>query len=375
MDRFSDTYLPWFILREIPNLGNILYKQLICRFVSPENVLITPARQLESIAGIPPRVIKEIHGYKKYIGKAQFELDQVYRHRIKIVTITQDAYPSLLKEIHDPPPFLTYVRTLDAKAPCISIVGSRNPTAYGLNTAKNLSFRMASAGFQVVSWMARGIDTAAHQGALKACRKTIAILGSGLNRIYPKENIPLFSDIQNKGAVISEFKLNCDPYPQNFPIRNRIIAGLSTGTLVVEAAQRSGSLITARLTGEYNREVFAVPGSIQSKKSRDTHFLLKQVAKLVENEMDILDELHQFVHVHPLVQTDPQGKKTKKNPPLMDKELGLVYKHLDPYPKHIDLIIESTRMDTGLVSANLLDLELKGLVLRHPGNYFSLSEE
>ncbi|MBU0972472.1 MAG: DNA-processing protein DprA [Proteobacteria bacterium] len=375
MDPFSDTYLPWFILKEIPDLGNILYKQLLDRFFSPENVLIAPARQLERIPGIPPRVVKEIPRYKKYMGKAQSELDQVYRHGVKIVTMTQEAYPSLLKEIHDPPPFLTYTGTLDAKAPCISIVGSRTPTAYGLNTAKNLSFSMASAGFQVVSGMARGIDTAAHKGALKAGGKTIAVLGSGLNRIYPKENLPLFSDIQNTGAVISEFKLNCDPYPQNFPIRNRIIAGLSTGTLVVEAAQRSGSLITARLAGEYNREVFAVPGSIQSKKSRGTHFLLKQGAKLVENEMDILDELHQFVHVHPLVQTVPQGKKTKKNPPFMDKELGLVYKHLDPYPKHIDLIIESTRMDTGLVSANLLDLELKGLVLRHPGNYFSLSEE
>lgn len=379
MDEFSDKYLPWLILKEIPNLGNLLYKRLINRFFSPENVLTAPKSELRIVPGISNRVIKEIHGYKKYLPQAQAELDQIYSRQIKIVTMTDSAYPSLLREICDPPPYLTYLGTLDSKAPCFSIVGSRNATGYGLNTAEHLSFSMASNGFQVVSGMARGIDTAAHIGALKAGGKTIAILGSGLNRIYPKENRSLFSQIRNTGTIMSEFKINSSPFPFNFPIRNRVIAGLSTGTLVVEAEKRSGSLITARLAGEYNREVFAVPGSIKSKKSRGTHSLLKQGAKLVENQMDILDELHQFVHVSSHTQSHgyiaATGKKTKKRPPLMDKDQGLVYKHLDSYPKHIDKIIESTRMDSGLVTANLADLELKGLVQRHSGNYFSLSEE
>ena len=374
MDEFSDKYLAWFILKEIPYIGNRLYKQLIHRFLTPANVLTAPTSQLLSVTGISNRVVKEIRGYKNYHSLARAELDQIYFHKIKIVTMTDPFYPALLKEINDPPPYLTYLGTLDTTAPSISIVGSRKATAYGLNSAEHLSFSMASKGFQVVSGLARGIDTAAHKGALRACGKTIAVLGSGLRNIYPKENISLFDEICKTGTILSEFKINSIPFPHNFPIRNRIIAGISTGTLVVEAEKRSGSLITARLAGEYNREVFAVPGSIVSKKSGGTHSLLKQGAKLVENEMDILDELHQFVHV----QAQDNGvplKKTKKSCPLMDKEQGLVYKHLDPYPKHIDLIIESARMNSGIVTANLADLELKGLVQRHPGNYFSLSEE
>ncbi len=383
MDPFLDKYLPWFILKEIPEIGNRLYKQLIHRFISPENVLTAPKKKLETVFGISSRVIKEIHRCKSYLPQARAELDQIYSRQIKIVTLTDPAYPTLLKEINDPPPYLTYVGTLDTTAPCISIVGSRNATAYGLNTAEHLSFSMASNGFQVVSGMARGIDTAAHKGALNASGKTVAILGSGLNLIYPKENKRLFSQIQSTGTIMSEFKINCIPFPRNFPIRNRVIAGLSTGTLVVEAEKRSGSLITARLAGEYNREVFAVPGSIKSPKSRGTHSLLKQGAKLVENQMDILDELHQFVHVQAQVQadgklcgnTEASERKTKKRTPLMDKNQRLVYKHLDSYPKHIDKIIESTRMASGFVTASLTDLELNGLAQRHPGNYFSLSEE
>ena len=391
MDLFSDKNLPWFILKEIPDLGNRTYKRLIDRFLSPENVLTAPKCELEKGVGMSIRVIKEILGYQKYLSLAQAELDQIYFHRIKIVTLTDPLYPPLLKKIIDPPPYLTYMGTLDTQAPCISIVGSRNATAYGLNAAEHLSSSMASTGFQVVSGLARGIDTAAHHGALKVHGKTIAILGSGLNRIYPKENRTLFSIIEKRGTIMSEFKINSRPFPYNFPIRNRVIAGLSTGTLVVEAEQRSGSLITARLAGEYNREVFAVPGSIKSKKSRGTHSLLKQGAKLVENEMDMIDELYQFIHIQPKSEpkSQPQtqyrvqpgtktmvpGKNTKKICPLMDKEQVLVYKHLDPYPKHIDKIIESARMDSGIVTANLLDLELKGLVQRHPGNYYSLSEE
>lgn len=382
MDLFSDKYLAWFILKEIPDLGNRLYKQLIHRFLAPENVLTATESQLLSVPGISKQVVKNIQAYKKYQSPAQAELNQIYFHKIKIVTMTDPLYPDLLKEISDPPPYLTYLGTLDATAPSISIVGSRKATAYGLNSAEHLAFSMASHGFQVVSGLARGIDTAAHKGALRARGKTIAVLGSGIRQIYPKENSSLFDEICKNGTILSEFKINCIPFPRNFPIRNRIIAGISTGTLVVEAEKRSGSLITARLAGEYNREVFAVPGSIVSKKSCGTHSLLKQGAKLVENEMDILDELHQFIHVQADSQSHDRAKdngmslkKTIKSSPLMDKEQGLVYKHLDSYPKHIDKIIEAARMNSGIVAANLADLELKGIVKRHPGNYFSLSEE
>ena len=211
----------------------------------------------------------------------------------------------------------------------------------------------------------------AHKGALRADKKTIAVMGSGLNKIYPRENRHLFYEIAAKGTIFSEFKINSDPLPQNFPIRNRIIAGLSCGSIIVEAAQRSGSLITARLANEYNREVFAVPGSIKSKKSQGTHSLLKQGAKLVENEMDIIDELHHFIHAKHNYQTPPLQKKTTTRKSDKYKIINL----LEPYPVHIDVLIEKSKTDSSKITSQLLDLELEGHVIRHQGDYYSIPEE
>ena len=220
--------------------------------------------------------------------------------------------------------------------------------------------------------MALGVDTAAHKGALDNDKgQTLAVLGSGLDHIYPRHNRPLYSQIRKQGAVISEFWPDTAPLPANFPRRNRIIAGLSCGTVVVEAAQKSGSLITARLAGEYNREVFAVPGSIKSSKSRGTHHLIKQGARLIENEMDIIDELSQFVHAA----DKAPSPEPVKNKPNMDKVQAMVYKNLDLYPGHIDHITASSGLTSAQVSAALLDLELSGLIVRHPGNKFSILEE
>jgi len=216
----------------------------------------------------------------------------------------------------------------------------------------------------------------AHRGALKAKGKTIAVLGSGLNKIYPRENTSLFHSIAETGTVFSEFKVNTKPLPTNFPIRNRIIAGLSCGTIVVEAAKRSGSLITARLATEYNREVFAVPGSIKSKKSEGTHALLKQGAKLVETEMDIIDELHHFIHEkkenltpRPLQKQKPPHYKSGK------QNKSFIIEFLEPYPVHLDVLIEKSGMPSSQVTSQLLDLEFEGRVNRHQGNYYSISEE
>lgn len=303
-----------------------------------------------------------------FIDKARKELELVLNHHYKIVTLSEASYPALLKLIHDPPPFLTYLGKLDNDAPCISVIGSRNATSYGLSTSKNLSHRLAGKGFQVVSGLARGIDAMAHKGALKAGGKTIAVMGSGLNKIYPRENTSLFKTIAQKGTVFSEFKVNTDPLGSNFPIRNRIIAGLSCGSIVIEAAKRSGSLITARLAAEYNREVFAVPGSIKSKKSEGTHSLLKQGAHLVENEMDIMEELHHFIHIDKKRHQDGSISNQK---PLHPEIINF----LEPYPVHIDVLIEKTGVACSVLTTRLLDLELEGHVTRHPGNYYSISEE
>ncbi|MCP4672718.1 MAG: DNA-protecting protein DprA, partial [Desulfobacula sp.] len=309
--------------------------------------------------------------HKNFLDAAKKELELVLKKNIGIVTIIDPLYPLLLKEIPDPPPFLTYLGTLDNTAPDISVVGSRNATSYGLSTSENLSYNLSKKGFQIVSGLARGIDSMAHKGALRANGKTIAVMGSGLNKIYPRENKHLFCDIAAKGAVFSEFKVNTDPFPQNFPIRNRIIAGLSCGSIIVEAAQRSGSLITARLANEYNREVFAVPGSIKSKKSQGTHFLLKQGAKLVENEMDIIDELHQFIHLKTCDNDSSLQNKTDNS--KLDKYK--IINFLEPYPVHIDVLIEKSKINPSKVISQLLDLELEGRVIRQKGDYYSIPEE
>ncbi len=370
------TYLPWFTLREIPGLGNAMIKKLINEFLSPEHIFAASSSHLQTIDKIKFKTIEQIRQYKKYQGSAKKELDLVLKNDFKIVTLTESLYPALLKQIPDPPPVLTYLGTLNNTSPCISMIGSRNATSYGLSTAKNLSFRLANKGFQVVSGLARGIDTMAHHGALQAREgRTIAILGSGLNKIYPRENTSLFHTIAARGIVFSEFKINAAPLPANFPIRNRIIAGISGGSVVIEAAKRSGSLITARLANEYNREVFAVPGSIKSKKSEGTHALLKQGAKLVETEMDIIDELYQFVH-----EQKPHREPTLLNEICVEslertkKNDYSLLKLLDPYPVHIDVLVEKSNMDCAKVTAQLIDLELNGTITRHPGNLYSLSE-
>jgi len=375
MNTAFEKYLPWFTLREIPFLGNTTVKKLIEQFQSPETVLNASETQLKKIDKISAKTVNSIIRHTIFLDQAKKELERTLNNHIKIVTLTDSAYPALLKQIHDPPPFLTYLGELDNTAPCIAIVGSRTATDYGLCTSENLSHKLARKGFQIVSGLARGIDTKAHQGALKAKGKTIAVLGSGINKIYPRENKRLFHAIADKGTIFSEFKTDTEPFPSNFPIRNRIIAGLSCGCIIVEAAKRSGSLITARLAGEYNREVFAVPGSIQSQKSQGTHALLKQGAKLVENEMDIMDELHQFVHPTEKYHSPSlQIQKTHhyKGDKPADHE---ILKFIGPYPVHIDVLIESSGMDSSQIISRLLDLELEGKVNRHQGNYYSISEE
>jgi DNA processing protein len=252
----------------------------------------------------------------------------------------------------------------------IAVVGSRNATGYGITTTKSLSANLASSGITIVSGMARGIDTAAHHGALTAGGKTIAVLGSGLERIYPADNKPLFQRISEQGAVVSEFSLFTEPEAYNFPIRNRIISGMSLGTVVVEATKKSGSLITARLAAEQNREVFAVPGSIQSFKSIGTHTLIKQGAKLVENAQDIIEELT------PMIQYKERAGKNRRKadediPALLTADELQVYDALGPYPVHIDHLARTISLGPGKLSSILLKLELNGLVQQSPGNFFT----
>ena len=374
MNRDADKYLPWFILREVPGVGHQMYLRLLQAFGGPEQVLSAEPDVLAHIPGIHHKTIAGLRHLKPWIKAARKELQNTLNQGFSILTIHDDRFPVFLKNIPDPPALLTCSGVWEPDIPCIAIVGSRAGSSYGISTARRLAFQLAEKGFCIVSGMARGIDTAAHAGALDSTGKTIAVLGSGLNKIYPRENKALFHKIQERGAVFSEFKLDTDPFPYHFPVRNRIIAGLSCGTIVVEAARKSGSLITARLAAEYNREVFAVPGSITSQKSQGTHFLLKQGAKLVENETDVVEELSHLVHLEPVTELRRENTSVKPDVSLgLDCDKKQILQILDAYPQHIDQIIEISRMPSDAVSAILLELEFMGQITHHPGNYFSLS--
>jgi DNA processing protein len=369
-----DKLLPWFCLKSVPGIGNHLFKRLIDRFHLPEAVFQASRHELLEIEGISQRQADAILNYEAP-GSIKTELEQTDQKGFKIITQADSAYPPLLMEIPDPPPFLYVSGSLDGSSKNIAVVGSRNPTAYGISATQNLCADLTAHGITIVSGMAVGIDTAAHRGALAGKGNTIAVLGSGFNKIYPSQNRSLFKRISEEGAVISEFALNTEPEAHHFPIRNRIISGMSMGTIVVEATRRSGSLITARLAADQNREVFAVPGSIQSFKSTGTHALIKQGAKLVENAQDVIEELAAYMDMEtPVLRRDGLPSHTERKPPSLSPEEQPVYDSLSPYPEHIDTLIRRTHIESGKLLSLLLQLELKGIVQQLPGKYFAISE-
>lgn len=365
-----ENILPWFALKSVPGIGSHLFKRLIDKFKSPHLVFEASPDNLLKVDGITDRLASAIKRHKipEHVKK---DFDSVIENGYRIVTMLDPDYPPLLLEIPDPPPFLYVLGQLDSSIMNIAVVGSRNATPYGLSTTKQLCKDLALRGITIVSGMARGIDTAAHEGVLMGKGKTIAVLGSGFERVYPAENLNLFHKIAENGAVVSEFPLKTEPEAHNFPIRNRIISGISLGTVVVEATKKSGSLITARLAAEQNREVFAVPGSINSFKSIGAHTLIKQGAKLVEHAQDIIEELSPLIQAY--VAADDKNKKMDKLPPLSSEE-SLVLKELGPYPVHIDEIARNISMEPGKLSSILLRLELKEIVAQAPGKLFSIKE-
>lgn len=365
-----NTLFPWFALKGVPGIGNHLFKRLLDRFRSPDLVFEASQEDLLQVDGITPRIVAAIKA-NKIRERVKKDFDLVMKKGYQIVTMSDPAYPSLLLQIPDPPPFLYVLGNLCNSIKNIAVVGSRNATNYGISITKRLCEELAALDFTIVSGMAVGIDTAAHTGALIGKGKTIAVLGSGLERVYPHKNLELFHKIAEKGAVISEFPLLEEPEPHNFPIRNRIISGISLGTVIVEATQKSGSLITARLAAEQGREVFAVPGNINSFKSIGTHSLIKQGAKLVENTQDILEELY------PLITDDSSNNKIKHkdkiNKPLsLPSEELLVFEAIGHYPVHIDELARKISMEPGKLSGILLKLELHGIVNQAPGKFFSI---
>ncbi len=368
-----ERYIPWFALKHVHGVGNLLYKRLIDRFGAPETVFAASDEDLLSIDGISSRLIQAIRN-PVIPDSVRQDLDLVLEKGVRLITLTDSDYPVLLREIPDPPPIL-YVRGhLKRMFPAVAVVGSRNATEYGVTVTRRLSAELSRQGWIVVSGMARGIDTAAHEGALSGPGGTIAVLGSGLERIYPTENAPLFHRIMENGAVISELPLLTWPDAYHFPRRNRIISGLTLGTVVVEASRNSGSLITARMALEQGREVFAVPGNIHSFKSTGTHILIKSGAKLVEQARDILDELEpqirEAIIVDPpdLPPVDNSSGKPAPTVSLTPEEQS-VMALVSVYPIHADELVRKIPMPPGELNRILMQLELKRLLVKLPGNY------
>lgn len=360
----------WLALSRIPGVGNVLYKRLISAFGTPEKVFQRSADELRSIEGIRAGTIEGIVGFKGD-DWAEKELQSVQKRGIRLITQMDDDYPALLKTIYDPPPLL-YMRgnIIKADTNALAVVGSRNASSYGRETTKRLAQGLARYGFTIVSGLARGIDTTAHRGALEAGGRTLAVLGSGIDKVYPWENRRLGEDIVHAGAILSEFPLGTAPEACHFPARNRIISGLSLGVVIIEASFRSGSLITARLALEQGREVFAVPGNINSPSSTGTNRLIKEGAKLVTDPEDIIEEF--FIQAEDVTLT-PERSCTSSPAEQIGAEDKKVLDLLESNPIHIDELIHKSGLSTGIMAGLLLDLELKGLIIQLPGKIFKRS--
>lgn len=365
----------WLGLTRIDGLGVRGAHKLIEHFGSPRAAYSASLTELES-CGIPAPVAQAIFA-QLGLKEAEKELEAVAQARCQLLSFACADYPPLLKQIPDAP-LVLYVRG-DAKVlaqHAVAIVGTRRPTAYGNQVAHRLARDLAERQLVIVSGMARGIDSAAHHGALEAKGKTVAVFGSGIDVIYPAENRRLVEKIVENGAVVSEFPLGTGPTPENFPIRNRIISGLSLGVMVVEAAEYSGSLITARLAVEQNREVFAVPGNITSAQSFGPNHLIKQGAKLVDQWVDVVEEFPAQIRMQLLPPMDVAGQPaTPESASLFEQSLTADQRAVFNILRadealFVDAIFSAVTLPPARILQALLELEMNGLIRQLPGKNF-----
>jgi DNA processing protein len=370
----------WVELNMTPGIGPRAAAKLLERFGSPEAVYSATRAELEHVRLIPDAI--DCIVARNLQASAEAEIKAVRLLRGDILILDDGVYPSSLREIYDPP-IVLYVKgawsdCLDQ--PCVALVGSRRSSTYGQNAALMLGRDLAQRGITVVSGFARGIDAAAHRGALEASGRTIAVLGTGIDEVYPRDHKKLAGEILDSGgALVSQFPLGTPPVSENFPYRNRIISGLSLGVVVVEAAENSGSLITARLAIEQNREVFAVPGNITSRNSFGTNYLIKGAgAKLVQQWQDIATELPPQIAATLL--PPPFGEKKREMtltdrlafvPEGLSRTESTVFRLLTPDSSvHIDSLVDKSRLSIPELTAALLALEMRELVRALPGKCF-----
>jgi DNA processing protein len=381
----------WLALKMIPGVGTTLFIRLLARYGTPADVLSASETSLREVVG--PKLAERIHAYRDTVD-VDGQVARLAEYGGTLHTLDDPTYPLLLAEIYDPPLVLFARGVLgEADQPCVAIVGTRRPTSYGERMARSLAYDLAARGVTVVSGMAEGIDTAAHEGALEAGGRTIAVLGSGVDIVYPSSNAELMHRIIQQGAVVSCFEMGVKPSKGHFPYRNRIISGLAKGTLVVEAPMGSGSLITARNAAEQGREVFAVPGEAGSYNARGPHALIREGAKLVETAEDVLVELDVAAAVRlpgrpartavapvtvaavaspdtvpPSPPTQPAAAVPKPNVTAVEQAV-LEVLHRDG--SFVDEIAAAARLSVSEALTSLTMLELKGMIRQLSGKRFA----
>jgi DNA processing protein len=368
-----DASLSWLALGLTPGLASRLSARLLKEFESPDNVFRASLRQLEA-CNLPSPVVQAV-AKKESFKRAEKDLSYLRKmDGVRLINWTEPEYPKDLLQIYDPPVMLYARGNIEVlNHPSIGMVGTRRPTLYGTQMADRLGRELAMHGLAVVSGLARGIDAIAHQGALAANGRAIGVLGTGINVCYPKENRKLYDKVLERGAIITEFALHTHPAPENFPIRNRIVAGMPLGVVIVEGAQYSGSLITARLAMEFGREVFGVPGNVTQAVSFAPNLLIKQGAKLVTGADDVIEELPTPVRgaLIKLEQPDAQQRNLLAEAALSHGQKRIFELLSVDEPRHIDDIVESSGLNSSEVLATLFELEMKGIVRQLPGKQFS----
>lgn len=368
-----DSKVDWVALSFVTGIGSRTAGLLIDRFGSAKNCFEASTHALEA-AGLKCDAITALKRAEPR-ERAARELEQLERLGAGVITLADARYPLLLRETYDPPVVIYCLGQIDSALaqPAIAVVGSRHCSTYGRNVAEVLARDLAERGIAIISGLARGIDTAAHAGALSNGGATIAVMGTGLDSVYPKENRKLADRIARQGLLLTEFPLSTPPLKQNFPFRNRVISGLALGVLVVEGAERSGSLITARMAYEQGRDVFAVPGNITSSKSFGPNYLIKDGAKLVQTWRDVVDELPAEMKADILAseRSAPAIEQMAFDEVALSDAERRVLAILKPdEPVHIDHLIAGTSISRGELMAALLNLEMQDKVRQLPGKSF-----
>jgi DNA processing protein len=366
MQTSIDPALFWIGLSGIDGVGRVTFRKLVNRFGSPEQALSASRGELGTISGLSEKVIERIIS-GSWREQAELEIEKARDAGVTIITADSAAFPASLSKTPDPP-LILYCKGDLRQEDGVAIVGTRKPTHYGLTVTRRIASELAAAGMTIVSGCARGIDTEAHKGALAAGGRTVAVLACGIDIAYPPENKSLLEEICRSGAVVTENPFGTKPEAGYFPARNRIISGLSRGTVIIEATEDSGSLITAKYALEQGRKLFAVPGSIVAPSSRGANSLIKQGAILVESSRDIFEGLG--------VKGNKAERKqgTERKTALVGEE-ETVFRCLGSEPKHIDALMNESGLAPGKLGGVLINLELGGMVKQLPGKYFVRDEE